>query len=93
VQVIGNLNLQFTLQVAPYVRGDVNHDLKIDIGDVVYLINYLYKKGPSPLPYSSGDANNDTTVDISDVIYLINYLFKGGSPPQPVIIKKSIVRR
>ena len=81
VQVTGNLNVEFTLQVASYIRGDVNHDQKIDLGDVVYLISYLYKDGSLPIPFFSGDANSDTKVDLGDLVYLITYLYKGGPPP------------
>jgi hypothetical protein len=80
VQVSENLNLEFTLQ-ADYVRGDANHDQNVNLGDVVYLINYVFKSGPPPLPFFSGDANNDKNININDVVYLINYLFRGGPPP------------
>ena len=62
-------------------RGDVNADGLIDVGDVVYLINYLFKSGPPPNLIQAGDANCDSNVDIGDVIYLINYLFKSGPSP------------
>lgn len=62
-------------------RGDANADGVIDIGDVVYLINYLFKGGLSPHPMEAGNANCDWVVDVGDVVYLINYLFKGGPPP------------
>jgi len=62
-------------------RGDVNADGTIDIGDVVFLINYLYKNGSAPSPLELGDANCDGTADVGDVVYLINYLYKGGNPP------------
>ncbi|MGB2989006.1 MAG: putative Ig domain-containing protein, partial [Candidatus Zixiibacteriota bacterium] len=64
-----------------YIRGDVNHDLVVDVGDVIYLVNYLYASGPEPLPLESGDVNCDGIVNVSDVVYLVNYLFKGGPPP------------
>ncbi len=67
-----------------FLRGDVNHDFRIDVGDVVYLINYLYKSGPPPYHFGTGDVNDDGTIDVGDVVYLINYLFKGGSPPPPI---------
>ncbi len=69
------------ITVLPYLTGDASHDGVIDIGDVVYLINYLYKNGAAPDPLESGDANCDGVVDVSDVVYLINYLFKSGPPP------------
>jgi len=64
-----------------YQTGDANGDWNVDVGDVVYLINYLYKGGVSPEPVESGDATCEGFVDVGDVVYLINYLFKGGPPP------------
>ena len=61
--------------------GDANADGAIDIGDVVYLINYLYRASPSPVPTPVGDTNCDGVVDIGDVVFLINYLFRAGPPP------------
>jgi hypothetical protein len=69
------------ITVLPYLTGDPNHNGVIDVSDVVYLINYLFKGGPEPDPLESGDANCDGQVTVSDVVYLINYLFKGGPAP------------
>jgi len=63
------------------VCGDVNGDGVVDLGDVLHLINYLYKGGPAPDPLEAGDVNCDGVVDLGDVLYLINYLYKGGPPP------------
>jgi hypothetical protein len=62
-------------------RGDANADFKINVSDVIYLINYIFKGGPAPKSLSSGDVNYDGEVTISDIVYLINYLFKGGPKP------------
>ncbi len=64
-----------------FMRGDANGDWIIDIGDVIYLINYLFTGTSAPDPLWVGDCNCDEIVDIGDVIYLINYLFTGTSPP------------
>ena len=64
-----------------YICGDVNGDGVVDVGDVVYLINYLFKSGPAPSPREAGDVNTDNNVDVGDVVYLINYLFKSGPAP------------
>jgi hypothetical protein len=62
--------------------GDVNNDGVIDLGDIVYLINYLFKGGPAPIQeLCVGDCNHDDVVDLGDVVYLINYLFRGGPAP------------
>jgi hypothetical protein len=64
-----------------YKAGDANGDQVVDVGDIVFMINYLFKVGVSPTPLASGDVNGDCKVDVGDVVYLINYLFKGGPPP------------
>jgi len=60
------------------VRGDANGDVSTNVSDVIFLINYLFKGGPSPNPFNLGDVTCDGDIMINDVIYLINYLFKGG---------------
>ncbi len=66
---------------AGFLRGDVNGSGTIELGDVVYLITYLYKNGPTPIPLLAGDVNCNDTVELGDVVYLISYLYKGGPPP------------
>jgi hypothetical protein len=64
-----------------FLRGDVNKDYVIDVGDIVYLMNYLFKSGSAPAPLELGDTNCDGKVDVGDIVVLINYLFKGGAAP------------
>ena len=66
-------------------RGDINvpgGDGVVDIGDIVYLINYLFKSGSPPNPLSEGDVSCEEVVGIGDVVTLINYLFKHGNVPK-----------
>ncbi len=59
------------------ISGDANSDGILDVGDLVYLINYLYKFGMPPSPVNLGDYNHDSEVNIADVVALINYLYRG----------------
>jgi hypothetical protein len=62
--------------------GDANNNGLINIQDVTYLINFLYKGGPaSPCP-EEGNANGLSVVNIQDVTYLINFLYKSGPAPK-----------
>jgi hypothetical protein len=67
-------------------RGDVNEDPKgdcvIDIRDVVFLLNYVFKGGPAPDPMCIGDVDRDNDVDSDDALYLVSYLFLYGPPPE-----------
>ena len=61
-----------------YVYGDANSDGVVTVGDVVYLVNYLYRQGLPPDPPSAGDVNRDCVVTVGDVIYMMNYLYRTG---------------
>ncbi len=62
-------------------RGDANRDGIVEIGDVVFLMNYLYRNGSVPDPMVLGDSNCDEVLNLADLVFLINYLFKSGPPP------------
>ena len=64
------------------VPGDANSDEVVDVGDVVYDLNYVFKGGAPPEPFECGDANADCTIDIRDAIYLLNYIFRQGPIPE-----------
>jgi hypothetical protein len=77
----------------PVLCGDTNADGIIDIGDVVKLINYLFRAmEPPPCPSNRADSNAGGTIDLGDIIALLSYLYKGywefycpgiWGPPQP----------
>lgn len=58
------------------ISGDANSDGAVDLSDIIYLLNYLFKDGIDPSPLSLGDLNEDGQVNISDVIALLNQLYK-----------------
>ncbi|MDP3024836.1 MAG: dockerin type I repeat-containing protein [candidate division Zixibacteria bacterium] len=65
-----------------YYRGDVNKDRKLDLADIVYLVAYVFKRGPMPKEFTDqGDVNNNGRVNVADVVYLVAYTFKGGPAP------------
>jgi hypothetical protein len=77
-----------TVEIDPHpsleykLLADADGDDAVNILDVVFLINYMYKNGPTPEPVEFSDVNNDTFINILDVVYIINYLYKNG--PEPV---------
>jgi N-acetylmuramoyl-L-alanine amidase len=63
--------------------GDANYDTKLGVGDIVYLISYLFKNGPAPVsPLLRADVNNDCKIGVGDIVSLISYLYKSGSNPE-----------
>ncbi len=74
-------NMPYCAKIQNAKRGDANGDQVINITDVIFMMNYLFRHGPVPVCFVSGDANCDDDLGILDVVYLINYLYKGGSLP------------
>jgi uncharacterized delta-60 repeat protein len=71
-----------TIKYFQCLCGDANQDAIVDIGDIVYLINYVFYSGADPLSNSRcNDVNIDGVVDIGDIVYLINYVFYSGAEP------------
>lgn len=64
-----------------FVRGDANAHGGVNITDAIYILNYLFRGGPSPPCREAIDANEDGGVNLTDAVYLLNYLFRGGPPP------------
>ncbi|MFH1688093.1 MAG: hypothetical protein ABIE70_11320 [bacterium] len=61
-------------------RGDVNHDgTQPDIGDLVWLVNFMFNGGPQPGCMEEADINADLGgPDIDDLVYLVDYMFNDG---------------
>jgi hypothetical protein len=64
-----------------FLCGDANSDEDVNVGDAVFIINYVFNSGPAPDPLEAGDANCDGQANVGDAVYLINYVFKGGPEP------------
>lgn len=63
-------------------HGDVNWSGYIDVADVIYLVNYIFKHGAPPQPeVLVGDCNCDWIIMLDDVFVLVNYIFRHGNTP------------
>ncbi|TFG89842.1 MAG: hypothetical protein E4H15_08660 [Syntrophobacterales bacterium] len=69
--------------IVSYIPGDASGNQVVNLTDVIYLLNYLFKGDLPPSPMAAGDVNGDCKVNLTDVVYLLNYLFKAGDPPVP----------
>ena len=78
-----SLTYALSLASVPPLPGDANKDGSVNVGDAVYIINYVFKGGPKPVIPNWGDTNADCAINAGDAVYIINYVFKGG--PAPIV--------
>ncbi len=63
------------------IPGDANGDYAANVGDGIFIINFVFKSGPAPLIPAAADVNADCAINVGDAVYLINYIFKSGPAP------------
>jgi len=77
-----NGECHYLVKTRSYFCGDANDDGIVNVGDIVYLVNYIFRDGPKPvLGYCHGDVNDDYLSNVGDVVNLVNYVFRDGDPP------------
>jgi len=62
--------------------GNPNGDNDVNVGDAVFMINYVFRDGPPPDPWQLGDANCDGILNVGDIVYLIAASFRYGPQPE-----------
>ena len=62
------------------MRGDVNGDNSVSIGDVTALIDYLLSGDSTGINLANADCNKDSGISIGDVTTPIDYLLSGSWP-------------
>ncbi len=68
-----------------FMRGDVNADNGIDIGDAIFTLSYLFAEGTVPSCPDAADVNDDGRLDIGDAVYLFQNLFALESDILPLV--------
>ncbi len=63
------------------IAGDANGNGSVNLADIIYLVNFVFKGGIEPNPTCRGDANGNGSVNLTDIIYIVNFVFKGGTAP------------
>ena len=63
------------------IRGDADGNGTINIGDAVWLNDYIFIGGDPPPCMEEGDVDGSGTINVGDPTYLIYYLYFGGPPP------------
>ncbi len=79
--VSSNRVINVILPKKPFIRGDANTDAKVNLSDIIFLVNFIFRGGPAPNPILAGDVTCDSLVNLGDIIRLVNFIFKGAPSP------------
>ncbi len=66
-----------------FFRGDSNGDKELDVTDVIFTLDYLFRGLAEPPCLDAADANDDGFLDVSDPIATLSALFLDGGKPLP----------
>ena len=77
----GRSMYQTTVEFTDYYCGDVDGDSLVNYNDVIYLGNYIFHNGLSPVVDTIADVDKCGSINVSDIAYLCEYLYLGGSQP------------
>jgi len=62
-----------------WTLGDVNHNHKVTLGDILVMIDHLFIRHTPIIPRKAGDVNGDCKIALGDVMRLISHLFFSGA--------------
>lgn len=70
----GSLKIKRACQM----MGDVDGSESVNMLDIIYLVAYLYKNGPSPYRLAHADVDCNCTISMLDILDMIDYLYRSG---------------
>lgn len=66
-----------------YVPGDVDGNFSVDIGDIVFYVEYSFADGPPPVwPRWRADVDASGALDVADIVAMAEYSFSEGPAPK-----------
>jgi hypothetical protein len=65
----------------PFRRGDPDDTGTVTLTDAVFILEHLFRSGPSPGCMDAADGDDDGQVSLTDGVYILNHLFQSGQPP------------
>ena len=69
---------ELSLNLSTVVMGDANGDGKIDVEDIVAIVNCILGEPGAGFIRSAADVNGDGKIDVEDVVAVVNIILDGG---------------
>ena len=83
--MMGSLDVEGTESEQYFLRGDINLDGQICMGDSIFLIFHLWRDGRELPCMEVADLDNDRCIDMMDVICGLRHVFHGAEIEPPLV--------
>ncbi|MCH9032126.1 MAG: hypothetical protein IIB00_07700 [candidate division Zixibacteria bacterium] len=76
----GSNGITQSVNFIQYICGDADGGGDVNVGDALFIINYIFGGPTIPDPVERADCDGDGIITTSDATYLVNYIFTIGWP-------------
>jgi len=71
-----------TVIVKHYAKGDANGDGTVNVGDYVTTANFIMDLNPDPFVFSAADVDESNAIDVGDLVGIVNIVLGDFTMPQ-----------
>lgn len=77
-----NGSCAYLVKIGPeLIAGDANGSGEINVSDLLYLVDMVFRGGPDPVHLNAADVDGDCVINNRDIVYLVDHVFMSGPPP------------
>ena len=70
---------KLTIEGPDFIPGDANGDGKVNVSDIVEMVNYILGKPSSKFQFEPSDVNGDGQVNVTDIVNVVTLIMSSGS--------------
>lgn len=70
---------KLTIEGPDFISGDANGDTKVNVSDIVEMVNYILGKPSSKFQFEPSDVNGDGQVNVTDIVNVVTLIMSSGS--------------
>ena len=77
----GSVLVDGSSQASSFIRGDVDANQDLALGDPIQLISYMFTSGQEPSCLATADFDANGVLQLNDIVNLLGFLFNDGPAP------------